>query len=254
MKKFLILFAVAFMFLSCNKKEENSSSQGLIGTWIYMTESRGPDHFHKIVEKREFGENECLIMFTEKYATLPDSALLYDFSRILHSNYIATDRILKSFSVRSDTNGVLEYSGKTHYELARFYGDNNTLIISDAECWQQLSGNVGQLNNSTFYLLDSVIKVSVDSSRVSVDSSKYIHYKYHFQDDYLYKYTLTSHSSEMPDSNAYWEVKDRKAYITDYTFDSFYFRQVAYYFFEGNLITSSSLNPRDVITKDFYRQ
>jgi hypothetical protein len=253
MKKFLILFAFAFMFLSCNKKEENSSSQGLIGTWSCIYGIMGPNQYHMVVEKREFGENECTVMITEKLMTLPDSTVFYNFSRIIHSNYIATERILKSFNVRSDTNGVLEYSGKTHYELARFYGDNNTLIISDAECWRQLSGDVGQLNNSTFYLLDSVVKVSVDSSKVSVDSSKYIHYKYHFQNDYLYKYTLTSHSSEMPDLNAGWEVKDRKAYITDHTFDSFYFRQVEYYFFEGNLITSPSLRSW-VITREFYRQ
>lgn len=246
MKKFPILLAVVIMFLSCKKKDDIPPPQGLIGTWHCLEWNRGPDHDFKVVEKREFSENECLVMFTRKFVTLPDSAVLIDFSRVIHSNYIATERVLKSFNVRSDTNGVLEYSGKTHYELARFYGDNNTLLISDAECWQQLLGNEGQLKNSTFYFLDSIIKVPVDSTL-------YIHYKYYFQNDYLNKYILTNNSSEIPDSNADWEFKDRKAYISDHTFDAFYGR-VSYYFFEGNLITSPSLKPEEVITREFFRQ
>lgn len=247
MKNYLFFLMCGLLLFSCKDKDEYTPAEGLIGTWLYKGMGFVPDYHYTYEEVRVFGVNDYLSTYTYKAYTLPDSTVIHETSRVIHSNYIFSDPVLKSYNAQCNVNGVLEYSGGTYYEFAKSYYNKNMRVITKAECWRRLSGIDGQIDNSVFYLMDSLIKVPNDSS-------VYIHYKYSFDDDYLHKYTLTSQSSAMPDSAADWEVKGMQANITDKTFDSFYWNKVGYCFFEGNLITTMSLQHDEHYAIEFYRQ
>jgi hypothetical protein len=224
----LILIPIIFILLAACKKEEKEKPiiTTLKGKWVTWDNGWNSDKPIKTTEVLEFGDNTYELVFNEKLFSLPDCTLVYKFKRIIKSDYSVDKRFIKFTNMRSDTNGVTEYRGKTEYLLHRF--NRNELYLYSTDVWYQLSGTNGQIKDGLFYQLDS-------SRNQQQDTIKYHHYKMKFAGDFVDYCFLVSNTREMPDENADWDLKYYKTEFTDSTFAC---GSWAYYqFIDGKMIS-----------------
>lgn|GEM_PF-6538801 len=225
--KNLLLLSIIFLFMTGCKKEEKEAPNVLIleGKWLTWDEGHNSDVVVKSTEWLEFGNNRYESVFNEKWVALPDCTVIYKISRVVTADYSVHKPFIRFTNMKSDTNGVEEYSGKSMYRLYTI--GFNEVTLTNAEAWQQLAGTNGQLKDGLFYQLDSSYYLN--------DSISYHHHKIKFSGDFVNFYHINSSSREMPDNNDNWESSSYKADVTDSTF--ILGNKVYYQFIDGLLIT-----------------
>lgn len=227
MKNLLLYIIACLFFTGCGKEvKEEPVTLTLKGKWFAMDLLGGYDRAGKSIEVLEFGDNTFKSVFNEKMVTLPDCTLIYQMKRTVNSDYYVDNRFIRFTNMRSDTNDVAEYTGKTAYMY--YYTGRHELYLYPAEIWQQLSGTNGQIYDGLFYQLDS-------SRSIHQDTIRYHHHKLEFSGNWLDYYHLTNGTREMPDENAAWGLECYQTVNTDSTFECSY--NVYYQFIDGLMIS-----------------